>query len=360
MDPDDVDPDVAESCALAHDLGHPPFGHVAEQALHKRAQGSGNDEGFEGNAQSFRIVTRLSKCDVAFDGLNLTRATLDGTLKYPWLHDSEGRASRKWGAYTTELADFAFARSLEPGEPVPGPEATQRSIEAQIMDWADDITYAVHDAEDFYRAGLVPLDRLKVQDSEREAFAQWVTARWAAQHRPYDENAVLEATRAVPTFFGASTPYDGSPPHRLSLRTFASTLIGRYVGATDVEVQGADVVALRIEPWAKLEVDVLKELVWRFVIERPALAAQQHGQVRIIEDLFDVFMTAAQDRDRLPVLPMSVQHGVALARSAGLDAPSQLARLVCDGICVLTEQEAVMLHRRLTGVGLGSVLDRVL
>jgi dGTPase len=115
--------EVAAAAALAHDLGHPPFGHLAEVALHKRAEPWG---GFEGNAQSFRIVNFLALRTDAYRGLNLTRRTLNAILKYPWLQDvGDPNKAVKWGAYETERKFFDFARAHLTGD--------DRSLEAEIM-----------------------------------------------------------------------------------------------------------------------------------------------------------------------------------------------------------------------------------
>jgi dGTPase len=176
------DPDVAEAAALAHDLGHPPFGHIAEKELDKLAKRAGLKDGFEGNAQSFRIVSKLAVSDaVAKDtdqtpvirGLNLTRATLNAILKYPWgIGDNPGKQD-KWGIYETERSLFDWVREGHSVDPF------AQSPEAAIMDWADDITYAVHDLVDFYCAGQIPVDRLADDNdpAERESFFAEVFAR---------------------------------------------------------------------------------------------------------------------------------------------------------------------------------------
>ncbi len=114
-----LDPSVVEAAGLAHDLGHPPFGHVAEKTLNKRIVKDGVIDGYEGNAQAFRIITKLVVRKVDIQGLNLTRATLNATLKYPWLQKkADGNEFRqeeyKWGAYESEREYLEFAREFEP------------------------------------------------------------------------------------------------------------------------------------------------------------------------------------------------------------------------------------------------------
>ena len=169
-----LDPNVVEAACLAHDLGHPPFGHIAEQELNSLCQDIG---GFEGNAQSFRIVTKLAFRSPSYAGINLTRATLCALLKYPWLRGQNPAKPKKWGAYNTENDDFTFARELMSSTNL------QRSVEAELMDWADDVTYCVHDLEDFYRAGRIPLHLLawRKRDDERKIFFDDVFRRRAGE-----------------------------------------------------------------------------------------------------------------------------------------------------------------------------------
>lgn len=225
--PDDIrsvgglDPDVAEAAAVAHDIGHPPFGHVAEQELRDRIVEHDIWDGFEGNAQSFRIVTKLALRSPAVPGLNLTRATLNAILKYPWTRQSGGYKADKYGVYQSEADDFRFARELH------GSSADERKcVEAELMDWADDITYAVHDAEDFYRARLLPLDRLSSlkDESERKRFFEGMYGRpELAKRLGSTPRAQLEEEfLKVITAFPLSEPYTGTREQRSRLRDSSS------------------------------------------------------------------------------------------------------------------------------------------
>ena len=168
------DPDLVDAACLAHDLGHPPFGHNGEAALAELARDCG---GFEGNAQSLRLITRL-EAKVPGAGLNLTRATLDATLKYPWVGPPPGgagaaglrpgdpapaRAASKYGAYADDAAVFRWIRDGAPDG--------RSCLEAQVMDWADDVAYSVHDLEDGLHAGLVTLAQLRSR-AEQQAVAE--------------------------------------------------------------------------------------------------------------------------------------------------------------------------------------------
>lgn len=177
-----VDVWTLEAAGMAHDLGHPPFGHIAEQALQQllsddpnALRNKGRDraslvdpeipegyhlpDSFEGNAQSFRVVTRLSFGRYAKElhdevGLNLSKATLSAMQKYPWLHAQRppgiDAVKMKWGAYNSERVLLEWAmKGVNPkdGRPRTDGGREYRTVEAQAMDWADDITYAIHDLE---------------------------------------------------------------------------------------------------------------------------------------------------------------------------------------------------------------------
>ena len=220
-----IDPDVVEAAAMAHDLGHPPFGHNAEKQLNESMKTVGVPDGFEGNAQSFRIVTKLAVRHSGFDGLNLSRATLNAILKYPWLwRDRPPEYSEKWGAYSTEATGFQWVRRHGSNEGV-------KSVEASVMDFTDDIAYAVHDVEDFYRAGLIPLERLAKGDDEADKFADYASRqlkkeRQSGQHEPGECKRVL---REALQRYGINESYSETRRQRARLRSMTSDPIGRYV-----------------------------------------------------------------------------------------------------------------------------------
>jgi dGTPase len=221
------------------------------------------------------------------------------------MHDpDDAKAGKKWAAYTTEDDDFRFARELSSSDELPNSGADQ-SLEAFIMDWADDITYAVHDVEDLYRAGLVPSERLHDSKTARRDFAERVHARWLSRGKQANIEDIDRALLVFPTLFGSSGPYDGTSSQRIAIRMFTSALIGRYVNWTRLEYSSsAGTWTMVIDQSARAEVDVLKELTWRYVIERPALASQQHGQKKVIRELFETFMDAA----RTPVIEQSTRR----------------------------------------------------
>lgn len=350
-----LDVEVVEAACLAHDLGHPPFGHVGEHVLGSLA--SKNDaDGFEGNAQTFRIVTRLAVRFDSAEGLDLTRATLAACLKYPWIRDVSNPArTKKWGAYEDDRDDFTFARMFSPGE--------NKTLEAEIMDWADDIAYSVHDLEDFHRCGVIPWHQLFSGDAGRSGTPAASTIDRATQgwyNSPVDAIGRLrDAFRNLedllrntfePLLF---SPYEGTREQRQMLRTMTSSLIARYIGAASlstVEDVGNGLRALQIGDQEQDEIRILKQITRDYIIENPSLVAQQKGQQRVLSELFETILgDATSGHPRY--LPPRLRY---LWRD---DLPR--ARFVADAIASLTEAEALGLHSRLHGRASGSVLDPI-
>ena len=346
---------------MAHDLGHPPFGHIAERVLDRLVREYGNSDGFEGNPQSFRIVTKLALRHQDFPGLNLTRATLNAILKYPWLRGTGGGLRElKWGAYSSESEEFEWARELGPTD--------AKSPEAELMDWADDIAYSVHDIDDFYRAGLIPLDRLLTNADERDHFLEKALSQWSGDPQYYD----LPNYDDLRTVFGGlvelmqvahqplTRPYSGIREQRASLRSLTAWLIRRYV--TDAislkEPEGSGQRCVTITPEFMTEVKLLKQLTWEYVINAPGLTTQQYGQRKLIEDLFEILNNAIS-KSELGVFPPRFRELLEdTPRSSGSGAPSRdVSRVISDYISGMTERQAIELHQRLTGASLGSVLD---
>jgi dGTPase len=335
-------PEVVEAACLAHDLGHPPFGHIAEHELDecaRRAGESGND-GYEGNAQTFRILTVLATHRENQRGLNLTRATLNACLKYPWLRQAEGEKSKKFGAYQSEREQFKFARG--------GSRGDEQSLEAQLMDWADDIAYSVHDIEDFFRAGLVPLDRLALDVEERR--------RCAAEVKGLPPERALDFITKITEFVPQALhrPYDGTHSQRGALRWYTSFLVGRYVKQARIVWSGSRP-RLEIAQPIREENFVLKTLMRHYVFSTSALAAQQHGQRKVIRELYGIFLEAASGKAKRDILPPFYRE---LASDDACGATP--TRLAADAVASMTEAQAGSLHARLCGRAPGLVVDPIL
>jgi len=349
-----ISPDVVEAAALAHDLGHPPFGHIAEDELNRLGSSSIGVDGYEGNAQSFRIITRLAvRRGDSHYGLELTRATLDATLKYPCLAIA---GVHKYGVYRDDREAFLFARALHAADD------TQPSIEAQIMDWADDITYSIHDTEDFYRAGLIPLHLLRASSNERGRFLEKAIQRRIKIHKPFEQDPreLEEIFRSFCDWLPTRESYTGTRSQRGALSEFTSQTVSDYVQGTKlVRPPGRNGKGLDIPADFLTQVALLQELTWCYVIDNPALAGHQFGQRKIIQTLFEIFFNAAGNRSWVLFPPQFREEAEDVLKAQGDIPPSRCARLVADTIASMTDQQALRLYHRLTGQSQGSVLDPI-
>lgn len=349
-----IDPDVVESAALAHDLGHPPFGHTAEEQLDACATKAGLADGFEGNAQSFRILTRLAIHRLDYYGLNLTRATLNAVLKYPWLRSAtpKSKRNRKYSIYSLDQKALEFAR----------PQLNDfQSIEASIMDFADDITYSVHDLEDFYLAGLIPLELLATDSDELDRFiTEW--------QRESPHNSVAKVVKANPQRFqnfldatynlkGQYRP--GSFEQKAQIKRISSQLIQTYIHSVQLSTEYGDRGHLKYNLNREEELKFLQRIVWSYVISNPRLATQRYGQKRIIKTLFEIYLEAIRDRDLSFIPPRFVKEFLEIEDNSAnaREINQEKIRMAVDIIAGLSEAEAVLQYRRLTGISQGSFLD---
>jgi dGTPase len=280
-----VDPDVVDAAGLLHDIGHPPFGHVAEQELNEIARGRPYhlDDGFEGNAQTLRIIFSLAThrrrdTDFAAPGLDLTHAVTAACVKYPWM-DTSGSPRRKWGVYVPEQKAFEqYVVPLLPAGNTP-------TLEAEIMDWADDITYAVHDLQDFFIDGIIPLHQLKHSADNNEMIDFWTYATEKLRAR---DDHMPPTVQARNLFSGYARrfpdrPYGGSREEKAAIGSLASDIISAASRATSVKDTGR----LYVDPQMKVVISALKEITWFYVIDRPEVISVQLGQRKKVHDLFD-------------------------------------------------------------------------
>ncbi|MQA27134.1 MAG: deoxyguanosinetriphosphate triphosphohydrolase [Micromonosporaceae bacterium] len=326
------DADVVDTAGLAHDLGHPPFGHNGEDVLHELAESCG---GFEGNAQTLRVLTRLeAKVDDdagVSAGLNLTRAVLDATSKYPW---PRGPSQRKFGAYADDALIFAWLRDSAPGG--------RRCLEAQVMDWADDVAYSVHDVEDGVHARHIDFARLGDRD-ERAALADQVSKVYSDESPAYLVE-VLAELRAEP-LLASLAGYDGSHAAQIALKRAASVLIGRFVSVVVTATRArhgdgpltryaADLVVPRE---IRARCALLKGVAYRYVMLRRGADSRYTQQRDLLRDLAHSLTLGAPDALD-PVF-----------RQMWLDASDDAARLrvVIDQVASLTDASAVTWQRRL-------------
>jgi len=325
------DPDVVDAAGLAHDLGHPPFGHNGEDALDVVAAECG---GFEGNAQTLRILTRLEAKVVTPDGapagLNLTRATLDAVCKYPWPRRPD---TRKFGVYASDLDAFGWLRAGAPDG--------RRCLEAQVMDWADDVAYSVHDVEDGVYSGYIKLST--VDDPEREALCE-LAAELYSPLAPAALAPFLDALLALPMLRDLGG-YDGSHAAQAAAKRATSELTGRFAGAAVVatrEGHGPEPLSrydadLVVPDVIAAECALLKAVAARYVMRRAGAAERQAAQRTLLVEL------VAAVRDGAPA---TLDTSSAVSWRAAADDAERL-RVVIDQIAQLTDTSAQTWHARL-------------
>lgn len=342
------DPDLVEVACLAHDLGHPPFGHNGERALSAIAEPCG---GFEGNAQSLRLLSRLEPKRFApvgggfrgsgegqrSVGLNLTRAALDAAAKYPWRRGGHPTDpdSPKFGVYEDDLAVFGWFRQGAPGQ--------RRCFEAQVMDWSDDVAYSVHDVEDGLNAGHLDPGAL-LADPERRALFEVAAGRYAPGADQAELGEALDRLLAQDWW---PHRYDGSALAQARLKDATSQLIGRFCTTVERATRSAYgpgrlsryAAELVVPRWVRMECAVLKAVADLYVMQRPDLELLRAQQRVILSELADALRTYAPRG-------LDPQYRALYEEAEG--EPERL-RVVVDQISSLTDVSARSLHRRLTG-----------
>ncbi|BFV59416.1 deoxyguanosinetriphosphate triphosphohydrolase [Kitasatospora sp. CMC57] len=343
------DPDLVETGCLAHDIGHPPFGHTGEEALDQAAESCG---GFEGNAQSLRILTRLEpKRFAPLDeeparlapwpghsvGLNLSRAALDAATKYPWPRGSHPTdpGSTKYGVYGDDLPVFRWLRT--------GAPADRKCFEATVMDWSDDVAYSTHDVEDGIQAGHISLAALRSTEERAELFK--IAERYA-EAEPEEFGAALDRLQAEAWWPRA---YDGSARARAGLKDLTSQLIGRFCLAAEQATRARYgpgpltryAAELVVPAGVRIECAVLKAVAVRYVMQRDEQAQLRSRQRIVIAELAETLARTA---------PYGLDPVFAALYEEAEDDRAAL-RAVIDQIATLTDASALALHSRLVTPG---------
>ncbi len=401
---------VVQAAACAHDLGHPPFGHLGERVLDRLARDRfGLYDGFEGNAQTFRILTELEVHGPGDEGLNLTAAVRAAVLKYPWArfhhpdphptgwptpprgagHGYGGTGAAKFSAYAIDLSEM-----LAVLEAFPGLRAGRQTLECSAMDVADDIAYSLHDVEDFHRSGvlqfspvsgefrswengrtdLAALDSAALARAGRQPGAGLERLRRRLRDRDgwiFDEDTWARAVATVGDEFVdgvLASPYDGSMRADRAVSGFTSRWIDHLISAVvldpDPHVRSGFV---RMERAAWHEVSVLKFVNSYFILERPDLAMFQRGQEQTVSQLvvaLDEWLSDRSDAIRAPRRLLDLVNAATYGYErvaaehpewlGGRVSDTELARMgrgrgIVDFVSSLTDAQAVAFAARLGG-----------
>lgn len=367
-----LNPTVVAAGALAHDIGHPPFGHAGEQALQQcLAAFPGEVDSFEGNAQSLRNVVRFSIGGDSAPGLNLSSATMNAFQKYPWKYEDapfkEDEPGRKFGVYSD--AEYDLRQHLDARSYLPQRLGKRRCIEAQVVDMADDITFAVHDMEDFIRCNLIPAARMRVgggleetRDIHREAKKillnqvannHWLLGQATPAKTEIDEDALSKAWQTIqssmPSFDGG--PYRATERHRGDLRNFVTYMVSFLLNHVKVSEEfGAD-----MDDDGAMVLALLRAVMRVLVIRSPQMSQSQYGQSAVVTRLFEAWNTALigtrPQYDLLPMRMISYARSVHTVHADHGEIPAPLRlRIVADCIAQLTDQEAEDTDKELFGL----------
>ncbi len=385
-----LDTAACEAAALAHDIGHPPFGHIGEQVLDREAPGVLHlRDGFEGNAQSIRVVTRNFQRSTNSEGLDLTLRTISAISKYPWSRgepcgkDREERLAdchvlpcRRVGACTRARTWHKFNFYDDQQDILTRIQETSfvgkeiQSLEASVMDLADDVAYAVHDLEDFFLSGYISKDRV-INDLESASPANKtpfsdLALELGSKYPYYDETIfytqILDVTGKLSDFFDQVRDPMTPALNAGRLGNLTSEWIGAFLAPESLIVSPSPLwdfgphISLIKSHWHTVQ--ILKFITKNYIIQQSDIALLQVGQKRVMEELIHMLLNwSEEDRDRLP--PRLHEQIVIAGPASGEEERSDTEilnglnrlqrRCLIDYLCGLTDSQAIALHARLSG-----------
>ena len=333
-----IDPDLVEAACLSHDIGHPPFGHAGERTLHRLMHDLG---GFEGNAQTLRLLT--GTIYAGNKGMNPTRAFIDATLKYKTLLGDTPDAPNHF-IYDTQkdVLDFVFDGAAFPAEFTPGDKRNGlKSIECQIMDWADDTAYSLNDIVDGVNASFLNLEKLE----------RWAEVAGLDAEESDHLEGVLRAIR------------------RGTIEAKMGSKIGQFIGAASIVEAGGDRFMadrsnryrfdLAIDPALKKESKLYKRIAFELVFRSQQLQQIDLKADRLLGKMFGLYRELYIDPEEKPKNHISILPPETETLIWQESGQSARARHICDHIAGMTDRFAARVYRRLFDADFGSIVDLV-
>ena len=337
-----VDEDLVEAICLSHDLGHPPFGHAGERSLNHFMAEYG---GFEGNAQTLRLLTERIFSQ-SRKGMDPSRAFLDGVLKYKslWseLKTTTGKLPKNHFLYDAQVSHLNWAMGEHdfPPELVPGKVRDGfKSIECQIMDWADDTAYSLNDLADSVKAGFLTMERVE----------RWAEKRGGNFGEGSSLGGLLQAIRGQ------------------RIEPFVGKRIGQYIKAARLETATNFLSAtshrysleLVIDQEVRAESELFKDLAYEVVFLSPQLKQLEHKGSYMLRRLWEVLERRYVLGDSIDGQDFALLPEADAAEIEEAESPAEKARLICDFLAGMTDGYAARTFRRLFEPGFGSIGDLV-
>ena len=359
-----VTPELAEAVALAHDIGHPPFGHAGERALDACMREVSRDAGFDGkrclcfeaNAQTFHILSVVEPKSPAYPGLNLTRATLTGVMKYPFEWDEDADKFIFNSDIPTAQWALNHGGGLIKARSDRQRTQTKTSIVCQIMNWADDCAYSVHDVEDALQARFLHPGDFDQAHFTRRVFERYEALR-AGENVP--ELSVEETTERLINLKRRIMPSDGDGDERAQRKSAMRDILDGLILSVSLEpIAGSRRADFSWRLVVDLESSILavlcKAVILEAVITDPRVAAVNIRGREILRDLFNLFLEEVLDKRNVALFPRYYRPIMEDAINKGLD---ETARSICNFLALMTDMDALRMHALLLGSKTSSIFD---
>jgi dGTPase len=358
-----LSPEMAEAAALAHDLGHPPFGHAGERTLdacmrdvsaRSRLQGKGALR-FEGNAQSFHVLVAAEPKSPAFPGLNLTRATLAAVMKYPFEQDTGN--DKFIFSRDTDTARWALQETgglVQAGDMREGVRP-QTSIGCQILDWADDCAYSIHDIEDALQAQFLRPGDLTDLGFARRVLQHYEETRESEAVPALTSAELTERLRSLKRRIRPPAQVDERAHRKEALRNILNELVTEVSVAPRPGSGRPDFAWTLVVPVeSRILTSLCKSVIWEAVITDPRVAAMSAKGKEVLHDLFYLLIDELVEKKSDALFPRYYRPIIEGSKGKG---ETEAARGVCNFLALLTDMDALRLHALLRGTQASSIFD---